>query len=65
MYKMHGENSLKLAWQEAHPRGPSTSAHPASRDSRGAQDDKSEVISSKRNDLATMEIETDPLPTTL
>ncbi len=47
---------FKNAWRElpetgvdrmTHPRGPSTSAYPASRDSRGAQDEKSETISSK------------------
>jgi hypothetical protein len=33
----------------------STSAYPASRDSRGAQDDKSEMISSKETIFATVE----------
>jgi hypothetical protein len=31
---------LESAWQGTHSRGPSTCAYPASRDSRGAQDDK-------------------------
>jgi hypothetical protein len=35
---------------------------PLSRDSRGAQDDKSEMISSKEMIFATVEIQTDPLP---
>jgi hypothetical protein len=35
---------------------------PLSRDSRGAQDDKSEMISSKEMIFATVEIQTAPLP---
>lgn len=39
------------------------SGDPVPRDSRGAQDDKSEMISSKETIFATGEIQTDPLPT--
>ena len=57
---MHGENSLKLAWTGEHILGVLRLALiPLSRDSRGAQDDKSEMISSKETIFAAVEIQTD------
>ena len=58
---MHRENSLKLTWVSRRILGVLRLALiPLSRDSRGAQDDQSKLISSKETIFTAVGIQTDP-----